>query len=403
MQKQSSKESKNWLIFSLYVRNEHDECLKVIEEVIKDTNNRNDVASYIKGLILRSRGEVLSSLEVFKWSQRLNPISMEVVKQVGRCLHLIGRSKSAIDVYDQALKLCNDDWEIWHCKGMCHTHRNELDDALDCFQNANLIQKHDVTFIQQGEILLRKEDYKSAIDVYLEALEFSPENPELLTTLGLLYLRLSENLKSFQYLGNALTLDPVNTKALLATGSIIQDRSDHDAALLKYRIIAVHNPNSAQLWNNIAMCFFGKGKYVATIACLKKAQYLDPFEWIISYNLGIAHLSTGQYASAFHYFNATISLNPYFASSFMYLALALSNLGDVDNACVAYEKAIALEDDFLIFLNYAITLNNYGNKEKAKEMYFKFRQSFDKLDAVTRELDPDIQTRSKLLLAALDG
>ena len=155
MQKQSSKESKNWLIFSLYVRNEHDECLKVIEEVIKDTNNRNDVASYIKGLILRSRGEVLSSLEVFKWSQRLNPISMEVVKQVGRCLHLIGRSKSAIDVYDQALKLCNDDWEIWHCKGMCHTHRNELDDALDCFQNANLIQKHDVTFIQQGEILLR--------------------------------------------------------------------------------------------------------------------------------------------------------------------------------------------------------------------------------------------------------
>lgn len=402
MQKSPSKESRNWLIFILYVRNEFDECLKVIEDIIKESNNRNDVASYIKGLILRSRGEVIKSLEVFKWSQRLNPVSMEVVKQVGRCLHLIGRSKSAIDVYDQALKLSPDDWEIWHCKGMCHTHRNELDDALESFHSANLIQKHDVTFIQQGEILLRKEDYKSAIDVYLEALEFSPENPELLTTLGLLYLRLSENLKSFQYLGNALTLDPVNTKALLATGSIIQDRSDHDAALLKYRIIAVHNPNSAQLWNNIAMCFFGKGKYVATIACLKKAQYLDPFEWIIAYNLGIAHLSTQQYASAFHYFNATISLNPYFSSSFMYLALALSNLGDFENACVAYEKAVSLEEDFLIYLNYAITLNNYGRKEKAREMYFKFRQNFDKLDAVTRELDPDIQARSKTLLAAID-
>jgi Bardet-Biedl syndrome 4 protein len=51
----------------------------------------------------------------------------------------------------------------------------------------------------------------------------------------------------------------------LATGSIIQDRSEHDAALLKYRIAAVHNPNSAQLWNNIGMCFFGKQKYVAVI------------------------------------------------------------------------------------------------------------------------------------------
>ena len=34
------------------------------------------------------------------------------------------------------------------------------------------------------------------------------------------------------------------------------------------------------------MCFFGKQRYVAAIACLKKALYLDPFEWIISYNLG---------------------------------------------------------------------------------------------------------------------
>lgn len=31
-----------------------------------------------------------------------------------------------------------------------------------------------------------------------------------------------------------------------------------DTALLKYRVAAVHTPNSPQLWNNIGMCFFGK-------------------------------------------------------------------------------------------------------------------------------------------------
>jgi len=31
-----------------------------------------------------------------------------------------------------------------------------------------------------------------------------------------------------------------------------------DAALLQYRVAAVHTPNSPQLWNNIGMCFFGK-------------------------------------------------------------------------------------------------------------------------------------------------
>ena len=114
-----------------------------------------------------------------------------------------------------------------------------------------------------------------------------------------------------------------------------------DVALVKYRVAAVQTPNSAQLWNNIGMCFFGKQRFVAAIACLKRALYLDPFEWIISYNLGLVHLNTGQYASAFHYFSTSINLKPDFPSSYMYLAITLNRLDDFDNACQAYEKGAA--------------------------------------------------------------
>ncbi|OLP76702.1 Bardet-Biedl syndrome 4 protein [Symbiodinium microadriaticum] len=181
--------------------------------------------------------------------------------------------------------------------GLCHMYLRQYDSSIDCFTKANAIQRHDVTFMQLGKVYALQEDYKSAIDVYTEALEFSPEHAELLTTLGILYLRMGENFKAFDYLGNALTHDPKNAKTILAAGSIIQDHSDMDVALIKYRVAAVHTPNSAQLWNNIGMCFFGKTKYVAAIACLKRALYLDPFEWIISYNLGLVHLNTGQFAS----------------------------------------------------------------------------------------------------------
>lgn len=40
------------------------------------------------------------------------------------------------------------------------------------------------------------------------------------------------------------------------------------------------------------------------MACLKRALYLDPFEWIVAYNLGLVHLETSQYASAFHHFRS---------------------------------------------------------------------------------------------------
>jgi Bardet-Biedl syndrome 4 protein len=44
-------------------------------------------------------------------------------------------------------------------------------------------------------------------------------------------------------------------------------------------VLAVTAPESSQLWNNVGMCFFGKGKLVAAIACLKHAAYLNPFDW----------------------------------------------------------------------------------------------------------------------------
>jgi hypothetical protein len=39
--------------------------------------------------------------------------------QVGRSLSLLGKHRAAIDVYDEALKLQEDDAELWLHKGMC--------------------------------------------------------------------------------------------------------------------------------------------------------------------------------------------------------------------------------------------------------------------------------------------
>lgn len=246
-----------------------------------------------------------------------------------------------------------------------------------------------------------QERYKDAIEVYCDALDFSPENPEFLTTIGLLYLRLGDNLKAFDFLQTSLTHDPKNPKTILAAGSIIQDHQDMDVALMKYRVAAVQMPNSAQLWNNIGMCFFGKQRFIAAIACLKKALYLDPFEWIISYNLGLVHLNTGQYASSFHYFSASINLKSDFASSYMYLGITLTKLDDFENACISYERAIELEKDHLFYLNYAATLANHGEYERAKRQHMEFARIYKTLDDKAKN-DADVIELHKTLKAALD-
>jgi Bardet-Biedl syndrome 4 protein len=243
------------------------------------------------------------------------------------------------------------------------------------------VSRHEATYEQLGRVYQAQENWEAAIATYLEALESSPDSPDILATLGLLYLRLGETYRAFEYLDAALTRDPASPRVILAAGSVIQDHDDVDVALVKYRVAAVKEPNSAQLWNNVGMCFFGKNRFVAAIACLKKALYLDPFGWIISYNLGLAHLKTQQHASAFHFLSGCVKRKPDFAAAYAFLAVALAKLDDLENAKQAYARAIRLDpEDHLTRLNAAITLCNAGDSESAREMFEAHDQLWGALD-----------------------
>lgn len=69
--------------------------------------------------------------------------------------------------------------------------------------------------------------------------------------------------QAFEALGRALSFNPSHSGAIVAAGGMIQLHGDYDVALTKYRVATVDWPDSPQLWSNIAMCFYGKNKYVA--------------------------------------------------------------------------------------------------------------------------------------------
>ncbi|XP_062998416.1 Bardet-Biedl syndrome 4 protein isoform X2 [Elgaria multicarinata webbii] len=281
-------------------------------------------------------------------------------------------------------------------------HLKYFNKAKDQLNNALQLNRHDLTYVMLGKIYLLEGNKDQAIEVYTKAVEFSPENTELLTTLGLLYLELEIYQKAFEHLGNALTYDPSNYKAILAAGSMMQTHGDFDVALTKYRVVACAVPESPPLWNNIGMCFFGKKKYVAAISCLKRANYLAPFDWKILYNLGLVHLTMQQYASAFHFISAAVHLQPKLAELYMLLAVALTNLEDAENAKLAYQKASALDTcNPLISLNYAILLYNQGDKKEAVLQYHEMKRKVQALKESTLEFDPEMVEVAQKLGAAL--
>jgi Bardet-Biedl syndrome 4 protein len=164
---------------------------------------------------------------------------------------LLGKFKAAIEVYNEASRAAKEDRDVLFNLGLCYRQLKLYDKAIKCFKEANDISKNEETFQQIGRTYSVQEDLQNAVATYLDALQFSNDNEELLSAMGLLYLRLGEPAKAFNYLERALARNPGDPKVILAAGSIIQDRNEMDKALLKYRIAAVKTPHSPQLWNNI--------------------------------------------------------------------------------------------------------------------------------------------------------
>ncbi|GBN75060.1 Bardet-Biedl syndrome 4 [Araneus ventricosus] len=367
-------ERRNWLIHLHFTRKEYDTCKMIIKEQLDETQGMCEYALYVQALILRHEGRIQESLELFQTCSILNT-SAENLKQVARSLFLLGRHKNAIDVYEEAARMNSKDWELCHNLGVCYMHLQNHKQAFECFRQALQIRPQDETFIALGQLHVMEGDIKAAISTYRKAVEHSPENPELASKLGLLYLQCGMYQKAFEKLGTAMAFDAACVPAILAAGSIIQNHSDFEVALSKYRIAVAKIPESPALWNNIGMCFFGKKKYVAAISCLKRATYLAPFSWQVLQNLGLVHLTMQQYASAFHFLSAAMNLNSHSGQLFMLLAIALKYLQDVKNACQAYDQAMKLDQvDPTIPLNFALLLYEVEEKEKAIELMHDFRR-----------------------------
>ncbi|KAK3755416.1 hypothetical protein QZH41_016631, partial [Actinostola sp. cb2023] len=397
----------------------------LIQEQLQETQGMCEYALYAQALILRQEGQIQDSLDLFQQTVRISPFSADNMKQVARSLFLLARHKAALEVYNEAAKLRSKDWvsdhdicEIYHNQGVCYLYLKDFEKAKDCLKHAIQYHRHDASFIQLGRIYLMEGDVESAIDTYKKAIEFSPENPELITTLGLLYLQVRVRLlpggvfsgyfrgasqRAFEHLGLAMTYDPSNVKAILGAGSMIQTHGDFDVALTKYRIAASKVPESPHLWNNIAMCFFGKQKYVAAISCLKRAAYMAPFEWIIIYNLGLLHLTMQQFASAFHFLSAAITLKPKNGQLFQLLAIALTHLDDHENAIQAYEQAIMLDiDEPAVNLNYATFLYNMGDKKHASKQFAAYEKKMEVFrQTKTNDIDREILETANRLGPAL--
>ncbi|XP_014288528.1 Bardet-Biedl syndrome 4 protein [Halyomorpha halys] len=396
----TSIESNNWLIHTRYVRKEFEICKLIIEEDLLKTKGCNEYAIYILGLILRHEGKVHESLECFQKCLFLNPSNVKNMKEIGRSWILLGQQVQAVEAFEEAEALSKSpDWNIYHNLGKCYASLGQRGKGREYLRKAVQLGKTEQSYLALAELHVAENDINSALEIYDIALRLFPSSSELACTQGLLLMKVGDYQKAFNKLGLAIAISPLNSKSIIGIASIFQDNNEFDVALSKFKIVGQLLPESVTLWNNMGLCFFGKGKYVAAISCLKRANYLDPLDWQTLYNLGLVHIYAKQYASAFHFLSSAVKLENKYAPSLMLIGVSLEKLGDSENALKCYEQGLKIDPDHIqLRINYISSLCSCGRKDTALEQLNVLQRLVQQSDEINPEVTSAMRKFAMILL-----
>ncbi|XP_017865823.1 PREDICTED: Bardet-Biedl syndrome 4 protein homolog isoform X2 [Drosophila arizonae] len=349
----------DWLLHIYFTRRQFERCRRLIAREL----NRHLNAEYLyfpQGLIDREAGNNIEALRNLQRAAELNSKNIENFKEIGRTLYLMGRYNQALSVFrDAEQQSPRPDHEIFHYLGellyrsaatqpQLEAARQQQKEAREYFERAVQTGKKQESYIRLAELYRKEKEYQKAIDVLEACLHLTPENVEVLTEISVLYLKINETQRAFDRLAEIVNFaGNCEPKGLLALGAILQSRNDVDGALSKYSQIADAEPEIAELWNNIGLCFFKKQKFIVAISSLRKSIWLSPLNYNALYNL-----------------------------SLIYIALCLRKLDDMENAFVALERACSLASGNmrhpLVFLNFALFCFETGRLALATEHYNRF-------------------------------
>ncbi|VIO86955.1 Uncharacterized protein BM_BM4542 [Brugia malayi] len=383
---------RNFILHQRFVRRDFNACKALVKEMADEYSEMCEYPFCIRGKIARMEGNFREALIWFEKAQLVNPLSAVYMREIGRLYFLLGSHIKASEVFLDSIKLNRKDWKSYYLRAMALYHIKQDSEstfkAQECLLMAPTTARHVEILTFLARLCEQRNDIKVAIEAQKKALELEPANLDLLTNMGLLYARCQNDDQAFDVFGKALSYDPTHPQSILAAGSIIQTNGEHEVALTKYKIAANNCEYNGPLWNNIGMCFFGKGKCVAAISCLRKANYLCPLEWKICYNLGIVYNAVQQYASAYHFLSSAVNLNTRSTMPYMALAVVLTNLDDSTNANKAYDRALQLDknNSAQIRLNYAIFKAKQKELKKSVELLQAFYKAITNKRMLSQEM-----------------
>ena len=198
-----------------------------------------------------------------------------------------------------------------------------------------------------GLIVLEKQQYAQAEQMFLQAIRLAQTVPEYLINLATVYLEQRQLALAEDYFRRALVLVSDQPEALVGLAYSLQLQHRYTEAIPIYKQVLPYSEQLISVLINLGKCLEASGKLLAAGFCYEKALLFVPEHAIALYNLAGVYQQQGQHKTAIDFYRQALSCQPDFVNCHYNLAVALLHDNQLTVAEQAFLQVLSLVPDYL--------------------------------------------------------
>ncbi len=261
------------------------------------------LASYQKGMVLSSRGDVMGARAAIEDAKKL------------RESDLYYRALSEIDINSLGVILNQKGVSQETVKAQFQlTSREAIDNAIKAtqFDKTNYINW--VYLARAYESLIpfgaAAEFYESSKKNFEEAIAWNHNNPSLYLELARLELLNKNVAQAKEYIAKALTMKNDYVDAIFLLAQIQADEGDLKNAIISSEAASLVSPNNIGVFFQLGFLRYKNGNYAGAVSALERAVELNPSYSNAKYFLGLSYSKIGRVSDAIRQFEDIKAMNP---------------------------------------------------------------------------------------------
>lgn len=217
--------------------NRYEEALELLEnlKIEADATGLSDIYM-IEALVYETQEEYERMFYALRAALQADLANRDALERLGLCMELSRKYQESIPLYEQVLDQDPYAYMAWYNLGHAYAYFSNYEEAIEAYEFAIAINdRYEFAFRDCADLCFELKQYPKALRYYLDIVELSEPDSDLMLHIGQCYQETAQNDLSRNYYQKAVQLDVFNDEAYYCMGQTFSMEEKWKQALRFYK------------------------------------------------------------------------------------------------------------------------------------------------------------------------